>query len=150
MKTITSKILMLAIIGFSGLSLLLPNFAFANSDGWREINWNQTSGDRARGMWHLENWLSDAQRRARNNNHSGNNNDRNDNHRIVNFQSVSQQNNIHIKQSQEVIGDFKSVTMEQKARVYINGKLVVNNEQVLSENAGNKAAQVQEITIHSN
>ncbi|MDO8512361.1 MAG: hypothetical protein Q7S57_03745 [bacterium] len=145
MKSITSKILTLSIFGLGAFSLLTPGLAMASNDGWGNLNWNRTQAQ-AKGMWQLENWLSDVQQRwnkSDKNHHHDNNNDHRQNVNV----NYGGNNNVNVRQHQEVTGDFKSVTLEQKVRVYVNGVLTSNEQQTSVHSNGDKAEQWQEISV---
>lgn len=147
MKNTISKIVALAAFGFGSIFLLVPGSAFASNDGWNNVNWNNTHRE-ASGMWYLENWLGGVQQRWSSGCHNNCNNHGNHHHSSsVNYWSNDQRNNVNVHQSQEVVGSFKSVRMEQSVRVYVNGQLTSSDQQLTADHNRNGARQVQDVSV---
>lgn len=149
MKNNFRKILALIIFCLGSLSLAVPNFVFASDDGWTDLSWNH-SRRREDKTWHLEKWWKEVRQNwtHQNDEHKNNRDDNDRGNREV-FISGSQSSNVYVRQSQEVVGHYKSVEMEQSVRIYTNGQLTTSAQQSSSDNWGDGIKQTQEVSVRN-
>ena len=147
MTNTIGKFIALSVFGFSSLFLLMPELALASNDGWANLNWNQTRQE-ASGMGYLNNWLTGVQQRWSSNGCNKCKDNRDSKHtKSESNRSNDGRNNVSVKQSQEVVGHYQSVSMEQTVKVYVNGQLTSSDQQLLVDHSGNWAGQNQDVSV---
>ena len=127
--------------------MLVPGITYACNDCWSNVNWNQTRRE-ASGMRYLEHWLDGVQKRW--DSSDCNYNNRCPHHyynKTKNYYSDDRRNNVNVYQNQEVVGRFKSVTMEQNVKVYVNGELTSSEQKLSAGWTGDGASQTQQVVV---